>query len=180
MPANHLDSTKVNYRKYRILETPVSCDHPSCGVVVAPGYPVYHARLRSDLYCSPECRGRDTRRLIQNSRRAEVPSQLEYERDQKLRSKYGLSSNDWDMLYDAQLGRCAICLLPLSETKVHVDHDHTTGRVRGLLCKTCNPGLGFFRDDPKVLMRAANYLLDTGEASALSPEHGEGVKDSVD
>jgi hypothetical protein len=65
-------------------------------------------------------------------------------------------------LYELQHGECAICKLPLkSEFKVdtpHIDHDHTTGKIRGLLCQKCNSGLGFFQDDPTRLSRIIAYL----------------------
>lgn len=164
-----------------VLDTDTPCSHPRCDVVVTAGDSVFPARLREgDFYCSPECRGRDTRRKIQNRRR-ESPGQVEYERRLKLERKYGVSAEDWGGLYDRQLGRCAICLTPLSETKVHVDHDHSTGAVRGLLCSTCNPGLGFFKDDPAVLLRAAEYLIEQGSlASAQELEKWKEVTDSVD
>jgi hypothetical protein len=63
-----------------------------------------------------------------------------------------------DMLH-AQDNRCAICKeLQRDERKLLVDHDHLTGVVRGLLCRNCNHALGKFRDDPALLLRAANYL----------------------
>lgn len=181
MPANHLDDSKVTFRKFVVLDDDTCCTHPKCSSVVPAGEPVYHARLREgDLYCSPECRGRDTRRLLQNRRRVEVAGQKPYEREMHLKHKYGLTAEEWDMLYDVQLGRCAICLIPLAETKPHVDHDHATGRVRGILCKLCNPGIGFFQDDPALLMRAAQYLSTEGAASAPASESGKEVMDNVD
>lgn len=145
-------------RRTQVLAEDHACSHPRCGVVVEAGESVYHARLRAgDYYCSPSCRERHTRLLIQTKRR-ETPEQREYERVTKLRSKYGISADDWDRLYDLQLGRCPICLIALVETTVHVDHDHETDEVRGLLCKHCNPGLGYFKDDPAALRRAAAYL----------------------
>ncbi|WP_324605595.1 endonuclease VII domain-containing protein [Streptomyces niger] len=60
-----------------------------------------------------------------------------------------------DALIKEQFGICPICLVPVP---VHVDHDHKTGKVRGVLCFNCNSGLGKFQDDPDVLRRAIAYL----------------------
>ena len=58
---------------------------------------------------------------------------------------------------------CVICGM---EAKLVVDHDHVTGKIRGMLCNHCNRGLGHFRDDPALLEFAAQYLF----ASADLPE----------
>lgn len=174
MAGNHLDDDKVGFRKFCTLSEDIVCTHPSCNQVVSAGDPVYHARLREgDYYCSPLCRGRDTRRKIQLARR-QTPQQLEYERKTKLRSKYGLSVEEWEVMYADQNGLCAICRLPLVETKIHVDHNHTTGEVRGLLCRLCNPGIGYFQDDPELLMRAAEYLQskDAAQPSVVAGRGG--------
>lgn len=84
---------------------------------------------------------------------------------EKLR-QYGLESEDYLRLYDAQEGKCKICGLRAPrvisgtvETKaLFVDHDHRTGKVRGLLCSNCNAGLGFFKDSRGVLFSALRYL----------------------
>lgn len=57
-----------------------------------------------------------------------------------------------------QGGRCAICRELPGRKALHVDHDHASGRVRGLLCFRCNAGLGNFRDDPGTLKAALSYL----------------------
>ena len=71
--------------------------------------------------------------------------------------KYGLTEKQFRALKRAQENRCAICGARLSG-KICVDHDHTTKKVRGLLCHKCNTGLGFFEDDPIRLLRAIWYL----------------------
>lgn len=70
---------------------------------------------------------------------------------------YGLSREEWLLMLASQDGRCAICQRATTAT-LHVDHDHTTGRIRGLLCRNCNVALGLFRDDAEALTRAAAYL----------------------
>jgi len=64
------------------------------------------------------------------------------------------------LMKDDQVGRCAICEEELSsDTKhIHVDHCHKTNITRGLLCASCNKGLGFFKDNPRILERAISYL----------------------
>lgn len=70
-----------------------------------------------------------------------------------------------------QCGACALCgKVPGEDPErgrnqkcLHVDHDHKTGKIRGLLCSSCNRGLGYFGDDPVVLRRAAEYLTEGGE-----------------
>jgi len=63
-------------------------------------------------------------------------------------------------LLDAQGGKCPVCGDVLKNG--HLDHDHRTGQLRGLLCKGCNIGLGFLRDDPATLRRAADYCEQGG------------------
>ncbi|MFD0032529.1 endonuclease VII domain-containing protein [Streptomyces sp. NPDC127172] len=68
---------------------------------------------------------------------------------------YGLTLDQWDAMVLAQEGRCAICEQPC---ELVVDHCHTSGAVRELLCGTCNSGLGHFKDNPAALRAAADYL----------------------
>lgn len=86
--------------------------------------------------------------------------QAGYDRKHRLK-KYGLTPEALDAMLESQGGVCAVC--GTSEWKghgsaPHVDHDHTSGAVRGLLCVNCNRGLGFFGDDVARLRSAIVYL----------------------
>lgn len=95
------------------------------------------------------------------------PKQSELSKEEQfrrwwLKSQYGIDHEAYDQLLERQGGVCAICYKPPPERAnggvLHVDHDHATGKVRGLLCRRCNPALGAFDDDPARLRRAAEYL----------------------
>jgi hypothetical protein len=73
------------------------------------------------------------------------------------RQRYGLDQDAFNALLVAQGGRCRCCGQPFDGTPV-VDHDHRTGRVRGLLCGHCNCGIGLLKDDPMRCLAAARYL----------------------
>lgn len=72
--------------------------------------------------------------------------------------KFSITEEDYQKMFDKQMGLCAICHKPESEIKLAVDHDHDTGKVRGLLCKRCNMGIGLLGDNPDTLTNAVLYL----------------------
>lgn len=74
-----------------------------------------------------------------------------------------MSVEDWARLFHAQGGKCAICGRQLSfDRNTHVDHSHATGRVRGLLCHSCNTSLGHVKENPETLRRMITYLEERG------------------
>jgi hypothetical protein len=79
-----------------------------------------------------------------------------------LKYKFGISIEEYNDLLSLQEGKCAICgsiETGRSDTKyLHVDHDHLSGKVRGLLCNKCNIGIGLFNDDIFRLKKAIIYL----------------------
>lgn len=91
-----------------------------------------------------------------------------YQRTTNLRRNFGIEVEEYEEMLKKQKGVCAICEQP--ETFIHkatnqiarlaVDHCHTKGHVRKLLCKACNNGLGLFRDNPELLIKAADYLKE--------------------
>ena len=81
------------------------------------------------------------------------------QREAYLKRKYGLSIKEYDAMLIGQGGVCKICREAMPDgQRFHVDHDHITGRVRGLLCTACNHGLGNFKDNPMLLIEAYKYL----------------------
>jgi hypothetical protein len=74
--------------------------------------------------------------------------------DRALR-RYGVTPIDYVAFLISQNGRCAVCQQIRS---LHIDHDHVTGRVRGLVCRLCNTGMGMFSDDPDRLRAAADHI----------------------
>lgn len=75
-----------------------------------------------------------------------------------LRLTYGLTPEAYQTLHDRQEGLCAVCNTRSGRRALHVDHDHVTGVVRGLLCSDCNRGIGLLKDDPSILRAAIAYL----------------------
>jgi hypothetical protein len=81
------------------------------------------------------------------------------------RRLYGLTLDDYNRMFEKQNGHCAICGTHISELAkpLSIDHDHKTGKIRGLLCNSCNFGLGHFNDDVNRLSNAAQYLRGWGD-----------------
>jgi hypothetical protein len=84
----------------------------------------------------------------------------------RLTWKYGITIDDYDLMFSKQNGVCAICKTSDlgRHGKLYVDHDHKTGAFRGLLCHNCNLGVGHFHDESMSLRIAADYLDSTNQA----------------
>lgn len=97
------------------------------------------------------------------------PKDYTYNRNSQLKYLYGISSEDYENMAKKQNYVCAICnevrvtKRKLINQNLYVDHDHETGRVRGLLCHYCNLGLGKFQDSVSLLKSAINYLTKDKE-----------------
>lgn len=114
---------------------------------------------RSDYYYA----NKDHIRKLDAERHAAAPH---VRRNQVLRKKFGIGVDEYDVMLNAQGGVCAICKLPEraintstgAVASMPVDHDHRTGKIRGLLCSHCNRAVGLFQDNPQILKSAINYL----------------------
>lgn len=98
---------------------------------------------------------------------AHHPEYKTYKHRKRVCNTFGLSMGEYDKMLAEQNGVCAICHQEETATRrgtviqLPVDHCHTTGKVRGLVCDKCNKGLGHFLDDPEILRSAADYIERT-------------------
>ncbi len=104
------------------------------------------------------CQNPKKYREISRQNRLENPETTQQRLDRLLKSRYGISFEDFEHLRKQQKNLCALCLKKLPLT---VDHCHKTGRVRGLLCGNCNRGIGCLKENLATLKRAINYLQKT-------------------
>lgn len=117
----------------------------------------YHKK-RAD----PEWDARRKRRNRENARKRRA-NNPEKQRDNELRKRYGISYEHYRSMREAQAGLCAICRFPLAGgRKEHLDHSHTTGEVRGILCRHCNHALGHVRESVDTLRGMIAYLEERG------------------
>lgn len=98
----------------------------------------------------------------------------DYHRDKDLRKTFGISLADYDKMLSDQNGVCAICGMKETTTRngkllsLAVDHDHSTDKIRGLLCIACNTGIGKMGDSPSLMRAAADYLEVHGKSMPTS------------
>lgn len=112
--------------------------------------------MRECWWCRETFRFLDARRLYCSNPCARIAELIV-----ELPSRYGITKDEYRLLYFQQAGVCAICHKPERterNTLLSVDHDHVTNRVRGLLCSQCNRAIGLLQDDPQVLRAAARYI----------------------
>lgn len=94
--------------------------------------------------------------LAERAEKRKRPEHKRYAFEYHLKDKYGLTLEEYAHMVKDQDNRCGICSIEMDPPCV--DHCHAEGHVRGLLCHHCNKGIGFFRDDPDTLTKAATYL----------------------
>ena len=101
-------------------------------------------------FCSTQCYANHRKNGKKDVKKANVIYQK--------KSKYGLDEESYVGLFAKQNNKCRICETSFDDVRACVDHSHTTGIVRGLLCDKCNRGLGYFNDNPDLLSKAIEYL----------------------
>jgi hypothetical protein len=139
----------------------------TCNAAIAAGW---HREKQLD----PEYRERKNKRAAAWRAANKGEKLRRANKNANLKQLYGITIERFEAMLASQHNRCAICLRRFANVRdTHVDHDHVTGIVRGLLRTSCNNGLGRFRDGPAVLRRAARYLV-AAQAVALSVGKGLG------
>ena len=86
------------------------------------------------------------------------PKQKEYNKNFALKRKFGITLKQHKQMYINQNGCCATCDEPVEYSKIHTDHSHETGKVRGLLCCACNIFLGYVEGYPNLMEKIEDYL----------------------
>lgn len=111
-------------------------------------FPISKTGTKGQIYRKPDCK----------------PCHSENECNRNIKKRYNIDVSDYDKLLEEQGNACAICETtePQGQGRFHIDHNHSTGEVRGLLCHNCNLGIGQLQDDPVILAEAIKYLVERG------------------
>jgi hypothetical protein len=140
---------------------------PRCEQVLALDRFVRNRSTKSGFgsYCRP----------CQNAKAAETIKRLHGStRHYHLKRRYGIGAAEVEQMLDAQRWACLVCDTALTLKTAHIDHDHATGAIPGVLCFNCNGGLGQFRDNAITLRRAASYIERSGRRGMKVAEDGRG------
>lgn len=168
----HRDQSREGMRRYNSSGV---C--PSCGGNKTPRSELcQECKGNAHTNLSPEERRRKSAEYQRNRRLADPEGTRAQAREYQqkngrryhIKSKFGITLEDWDRMLRNQSGRCYLCERPLQggRTDIHIDHDHhcCPGRrscgkcIRGLACQTCNQGVGQFGDDPQLMRKVADNL----------------------
>lgn len=112
-----------------------------------------------NLACKPCC-NQKAREWSKNN-----PDKVkESRRRTKLKGKYGISVEEYDIMFKEQNGVCYLCAKQHSRRPLNVDHCHTTGKVRKLLCDKCNMALGLINDSVELLTKMKDYIRENSSS----------------
>lgn len=118
--------------------------------------------FKDSILCVECCLAKQDSKLPENDKTRKAVAVYLDERDAKhIKRAYKLTLEKLHYIIRQQNHRCAICQIDLDslpQKAIHIDHCHKSGKVRGVLCRYCNTGLGFFKDDITALAKAIEYL----------------------
>lgn len=128
---------------------------------LTPEYRTWKKAYDRKRYLDPKKRANDERvraaYLEQNKEKMR-----DYRKDWSLQKRFGLTLAEYRAKVVAQRGACAVCKRVPKGKGLHVDHDHRTGKIRGLLCFNCNVVIGLSKDDHYILKRLTRYVMNGG------------------
>jgi hypothetical protein len=142
------ERTKNGSFKYRVL-----CD---CGAEKIVGFSQMTSGRAKSCGCLQMRKGANS-----PSYKHGLSNTKEYDLERHMVRSYGVSFAEYDSMLQKQNGVCAICSSPPPshhKKRLNIDHCHSTGRVRGLLCDACNRALGLLKDSPDLMLKAISYL----------------------
>lgn len=123
---------------------------------IAQPYKNFHSSSHKKGYIAYDCKKcrSESRKKYYNKNRDEISKKASIKHRM---NTYGITEEQYNDILLSQNSLCAICKKPNDKT-LHVDHNHKTGKIRGLLCSGCNTGIGFFNEDIDSLTNAVKYL----------------------
>lgn len=138
-----------------------------CGVEKSATLEYFHARsaTRDGLQSRcKDCRNANYKKYRKTDagkkarRKSRSKRTEQSERKWGLKYRYGITFEQHKQVYIKQNGCCAICNISVKYSEIQTDHDHKTGKIRGLLCRCCNTGIGFLKDNIEIMQNAIKYL----------------------
>ena len=154
-----IDKNETEFRKHPLAKDGLHTICRSCAA----------AHRRKKYQENPEIfKAATTKWIAQNRERHNEYKRNRYRKNPRahknavLKRCYGITLEEKEALMTAQGGQCGVCRRDLTG-KICVDHDHKTGKIRGILCSTCNSGLGFFGDSIEIIQKAISYLEQPGD-----------------
>ncbi len=110
-----------------------------------------------DSYCSA------CKELRNSESRKKYPDRAkQYYKTANRRRNYNLEPEEYELLLSKSNNLCMICSSPPKTKSLHIDHDHKTGKVRGLLCHGCNTAIGLLKEDIEIMKKAIQYIQENG------------------
>lgn len=145
-----------------------------CKACVALRHKQWYLRNRDHAIAQVKAWQQANPERVKATRKAARPRRASIDRDARLRRVFGLSAEEYEAMLAKQGGRCALCKrIPQKGRSLHIDHNHTTGLVRGLLCFRCNAGMGQFQDDIFRFADAIVYLARGADAVEIDAAERE-------
>ena len=123
---------------------------------------VYQPRCRScyNAHYATRWHTMDKEKKAKENFRRKEKFNSDWHKNYRLTTKYNITLEDFQARYEVQQGKCFICELVVAQDEIRVDHCHKSGKVRKLLCHSCNTLLGHAKEDVNILSKAIDYIKD--------------------